>query len=171
MRISASDGYKRKALDRWSRTCVPPPLHTLAGCLMQKKIKVCWCCCTDLCCETLHWRRSPTKSSRNIGTRWFDLFIVIFTFTKNGLDGFGSVTSTQSKPRTDLGPLHTQAKSRDHVMVRAQMKVSNGRPKTPPTSCSSVVTDPWVWCEVICDWALNQMLFQWISIHAGLHAW
>jgi hypothetical protein len=42
-----------------------------------------------------------------------------------------------------LGPLHTQAKSRDHEIVRAQKKVSKGRPKTPSKSCS-VVTDPQV---------------------------
>ena len=40
-----------------------------------------------------------------------------------------------------LGPLHTRAKSRDHEIVRAQKKVSKGRPNTPPKSCS-VVTDP-----------------------------
>ena len=40
-------------------------------------------------------------------------------------------------------PLHTQAKSRDHEIVRAQKKVSKGRPKIPPKSCS-VVTDPQV---------------------------
>ena len=39
-----------------------------------------------------------------------------------------------------LGPLHTRAKSRDHEIVRAQMKVSKGRPNTPPKSCG-VVTD------------------------------
>jgi len=42
-----------------------------------------------------------------------------------------------------LGPLHTRAKSRDHEIVRAQKKVSKGRPNTPPKSCS-VVTDPQV---------------------------
>ena len=31
-----------------------------------------------------------------------------------------------------LGPLHTRAKSRDHEIVRAQKKVSKGRPNTPP---------------------------------------
>jgi hypothetical protein len=30
----------------------------------------------------------------------------------------------------DLGPLHTQAKSHDHKIVRAQKKVSKGRPNT-----------------------------------------
>ena len=44
---------------------------------------------------------------------------------------------------TSLGPLHTQAKSRDHVIVRAQKKVSKGHPNTPSKSCS-VVTDPQV---------------------------
>jgi hypothetical protein len=33
---------------------------------------------------------------------------------------------------------NTQAKSRDHEIVRAQKKVSEGRPNTPPKSCSSV---------------------------------
>jgi hypothetical protein len=47
------------------------------------------------------------------------------------------------KKEPSLGPLHTQAKSRDHEIVRAQKKVSKGRPNTPPTSCS-VVTDPQV---------------------------
>ena len=31
-----------------------------------------------------------------------------------------------------LGPLHTQAKSHDHVIVRAQKQVSKGRPNTSP---------------------------------------
>jgi hypothetical protein len=57
------------------------------------------------------------------------------------------------------GPLHTRAKSRDHEIVRAQKKVSKGHPKTPPKSWS-VVTDPQVYCEVMCNRALNQMLFQ-----------
>ena len=57
-----------------------------------------------------------------------------------------------------LGPLHTWAKSRDHLIVRAQKKVSKGHSKTPPKSCS-VVAEPQVYCEVICNRALNQMLF------------
>ena len=44
--------------------------------------------------------------------------------------------------------------SRDHEIVRAQKKVSKGRPNTPPKSCSAV-PDPQVLCEVICDQALN----------------
>ena len=39
----------------------------------------------------------------------------------------------------DLGPLHIWAKSRDHEIVRAQKKVSKGRPNTPPKSCSVVM--------------------------------
>ena len=58
-----------------------------------------------------------------------------------------------------LEALHTRAKSRDHFIVRAQKKVSKGRPKTSPKSCS-VVTDPQVKCAVIYDQALKQMLFQ-----------
>jgi hypothetical protein len=46
--------------------------------------------------------------------------------------------------RSDLkGPLHTRAKSRDLVIVRAQKKVFKGRPKTLPKS-SSVIMDPQV---------------------------
>jgi hypothetical protein len=41
---------------------------------------------------------------------------------------------------SQLGPLHTRAKSRDHEIVRAQKKVSKGRPNTPPKSYI-VVTD------------------------------
>ena len=44
--------------------------------------------------------------------------------------------------------LSTRAKSRDHEIVRAQRKVSKGRPKTSPKS-GIVVTDPQVQCEVI----------------------
>ena len=67
-----------------------------------------------------------------------------------------------------LWSLYTRAKSHDHEIVRAQKKVSKGRPKTPPKPCS-VVMDPQVQREVICDRALNQMLIQWISIHASPH--
>ena len=35
-------------------------------------------------------------------------------------------TSNYTKHDTYLGPLHTQAKSRDHEIVRAQKKVSKG---------------------------------------------
>ena len=59
----------------------------------------------------------------------------------------------------NLGPLHTRAKIRDHEVVRAQKKVSKGRPNTPPKSCR-VVTDSRVFCEVICGWTLNHMLLQ-----------
>ena len=68
-----------------------------------------------------------------------------------------------------LGPLCTRAMSRDHKIVRAQTKVSNGTPKTPPKSCS-VVTGPQVQCEIRCDRALNRMLGQCISIRMGPHA-
>jgi hypothetical protein len=49
-----------------------------------------------------------------------------------------------------LGPLYTWARSRDYEVVRVQKKVFKGRPKTPPESCS-VVTDPRVYCDAICD--------------------
>ena len=53
---------------------------------------------------------------------------------------------------------HLRAKSRDHDIMRAQKKVSKGRPNTPPKSCH-VVADPQVHCEGTCDQTLNQMLF------------
>ena len=46
------------------------------------------------------------------------------------------IASTAGKG--DCGPLHTRAKSRDREIVRAQRKVSKGRPKTSPKSCSVV---------------------------------
>ena len=45
--------------------------------------------------------------------------------------------------KSTLGPLHARANSHDHEIVRAQKKVSKGRPKTPLKSCS-LVTDPQV---------------------------
>ena len=65
-----------------------------------------------------------------------------------------------------LGPLHTQAKSRDHTIVRAQKKVSKGHPNTPPKSYS-VVTDPRVQCEVKLTGPsikcyFNETLFMWV---------
>jgi hypothetical protein len=40
---------------------------------------------------------------------------------------------------TQLGPLHTWAKSHDREIVRAQKKVSKGRPNTPPKLCNVVI--------------------------------
>ena len=68
-----------------------------------------------------------------------------------------------------LWPLHTRAKSRDHEIVRAQKKVSKGRPNTPPKSCS-VLKDARVSCEVICYRPSTESYFNEISIHVGLHA-
>ena len=59
---------------------------------------------------------------------------------------------------TSQGHSTQRAKSRDRGIVRAQEKVPNGRRKTPPKSWS-VVVDPQVLCEVICDQVLNQLLF------------
>jgi hypothetical protein len=93
---------------------------------------------------------------------WFMVTWIIFQ-----KPSFGGRPNT--KPLGDHGipnardhrfiPLHTQAKSCDYEIVRGQKKVSQGRPNTPPQSCS-VVTYPQVECEGICNWALNQMLFQ-----------
>jgi hypothetical protein len=55
----------------------------------------------------------------------------------------GNWWHSQSAFMEHLGPLHTRAKSCDHEIVRAQKRVSKGRPNTPPKSCS-VVTDPQV---------------------------
>ena len=41
----------------------------------------------------------------------------------------------------ELKVAYTRAKSRDRRIVKAQKKVSKGRPNSPPKSCS-VVTDP-----------------------------
>jgi hypothetical protein len=49
---------------------------------------------------------------------------------------------------TILGPLHTRAKSRDLEIVRAQKKVSKGRPNTPPKSWCSVVMESTLKCSV-----------------------
>ena len=60
----------------------------------------------------------------------------------------------------NLGPLHTRAKSRDHDRnCESRKKVSEGRPKTPPNSCN-VITDRQATCEVVCNRAPHQMLFQ-----------
>jgi hypothetical protein len=67
--------------------------------------------------------------------------------------------STSDLELFDYMPLHTRAKNRDHEILRAQKKVSKGHPMTPPKSCS-VVMDPQVYCEIIRDQSLNQMLFQ-----------
>ncbi len=53
-------------------------------------------------------------------------------------------------------------------IVRAQKEVSKGRPRHLQNHVG-VVTDPQVYCEVICDRVLNQILSQRIFIHAGPH--
>ena len=79
---------------------------------------------------------------------------------------FGKTQHTCSAYR---GPLHTRAKGRDHWLWEPKRKC----PKAVPTHLHNRV----MWsrtlkckCEFICDRTLNQMLFQWIFIHAGLHA-
>ena len=81
-----------------------------------------------------------------------------------------SCSLLEQVPACNSGPFHTRAKSRDHEIVRAQKKVSKVRPNTPPKLCL-VVTGPSsvVWSHM---WlALNQMLFQRVSIHVGPHTW
>ena len=55
----------------------------------------------------------------------------------------GPLHRSVKEPLTDFRPLHTRAKSRDHEIVTAQKKVTEGRLDTPPRSCI-VVTDPQV---------------------------
>jgi hypothetical protein len=88
----------------------------------------------------------------DVGTKWkwFHSFPAIHCFR--------SLLPMWAKNRF-CPSLHTGAKSRDQEIVSAQKKVSKGRPNTPRKSCN-VVMDPQVLCEVICDQALNQMLFQ-----------
>ena len=63
-----------------------------------------------------------------------------------------------------LGPFHTRAKSCDHEIVRAQKKVSKGRPKTPPKLCSvkSYVTDPST------NYYFNEILFMRAFTHGKI---
>ena len=66
-----------------------------------------------------------------------------------------------------LGALHTRAKSREHGIVRAQKKVSKGRPKadqtvwSPTLKCrvKSFVTGPST------KFYFNECLFMWVLTH------
>jgi hypothetical protein len=70
------------------------------------------------------------------------------------------------------GPLHTRAKSRDHEIVWEPKRKC---PIAVPRHLQNHVVFSQILkrsvSEVICDWALNQMLFQWISIHVDPHTW
>ena len=66
--------------------------------------------------------------------------------------------------RDRLGPFGIQGQEPRPKNCESPKEVSKDRPKTLPKSCS-VVTGSRLWCEGICDWALNQMLFQCILIH------
>ena len=67
------------------------------------------------------------------------------------------------------GALHTRTNSRNHEIVRSQKKVSKDHPNRLPKACG-VVRDPQIDCEVICEWTLNQMLFQWnLYSHGSSH--
>ena len=72
--------------------------------------------------------------------------------------GFNKASLCAS-PLAGLGPLHTRAESHDHEIVRAQKKSVQRSSQHTPKSCS-VVTGPQVLWEVVCDRALNQILFQ-----------
>ena len=77
----------------------------------------------------------------------------------------------QSRTLLTKGHFTHEPRAVTMTIVRAQKKVSKDHsPNIPPKSCS-VVTNPQVWCEGICDWALNQILFQWTSSHADPHTW
>jgi hypothetical protein len=100
--------------------------------------------------------RSRSQCFRNQPVPCWHLLVVflLYWFEACSMDSskrFGNF------PRV-LGPLSTWAKTRDHEIVRAEEKVVNGHPNTSPKS-SSVVMDPQAYCEVICDWALNQRLY------------
>ena len=50
------------------------------------------------------------------------------------------ISSEQNKQNwRHQGPLHTRAKSCDHIIMRVQKKVSKGHLNTPPKSCSVVM--------------------------------
>ena len=55
-----------------------------------------------------------------------------------GIQGKAPIDDLPSHSKVYLGPLHTRAKSRDREIVRAQKKVSKGRPNAPPKSWSVV---------------------------------
>ena len=83
-----------------------------------------------------------TSSLRNSG---FVLFLPFLIPTGHGGMLYGLCTPFLwvLSAHHERGPLHTQAKSRDHEIVKAQKKVSKGRSTHPPKSCS-VVMDPQV---------------------------
>ena len=61
----------------------------------------------------------------------------------------------------DRSCCHTRGKSRAHEIVRAQKKCPKAVPNHFQNHVASVVTGSQVYSEVImCDWALNKMLFQ-----------
>ena len=107
-----------------------------------------------------HLHENTDTSDPHLGARYRDSCLILKETAD--IKSFTKQVISQGNAR--------EPRARDHEIMRAQKKVSKGRPKAPPKSCG-VVTDPRVQCEVICDQALNQMLFQWISIHAGPHAW
>jgi hypothetical protein len=138
---------------------------------------------------TLHQRFANATHVLLCESRWLKLALVENMATKNRncfpLRFFSTMFSTsesmENKPnnththlkgfnwwrlaRHVWGPLRTQAKSHDHEIVRAQKKCP--RP-SQNTSKNHVVWSHAPKCsvKVICDWAIKQMLFQWISIHA-----
>ena len=62
-----------------------------------------------------------------------------------------------------------QAKSHDHEIVRAPKKCPNAVPRHLQNHAVWLRILKYSVREVICDQALNRMLFQYISIHAGPH--
>jgi hypothetical protein len=79
----------------------------------------------------------------HISSRLIDFHVVIFnTLASLYYLKIEGVEFTMH-PFMTLRPLHSQAKSRDHEIVRAQKKVFKGCRTTPPKSCS-LVMDPQV---------------------------
>ena len=88
-----------------------------------------------------------------------------------------NIQHNQSSPRQTVAWEVRWLETTSHMSQELQpwnceslKEVSKDRPKTPLKSCS-VVTGPQAQCEVICEWIVNQILFQWISIHMEPPTW
>ena len=118
-----------------------PPIMWLYFCSLANKPSI----CRPFLSSPFLLKNTYNKQTKNaISSNVARLFIQKTYIGSHSRKGFvlGSRT-LRGRTWCPKGPLHTRAKSRDHDIVRAQKKVSKGRPNTPPKSCS-VVTDPQV---------------------------
>jgi hypothetical protein len=100
-----------------------------------------------------HWHEIPYNTKYNI---WCRSLMNKMYLRIRKTQGRHKEGKKGREIRRELGPLHTRAKSRDHRIVRAQRKVSRGRPNTPQNhvvwsrtlecSVKSYVTQPSTKC-------------------------